>query len=398
MKNYTITTAILVGWAIGVLSSRYGAENIVSNTATARPAEQTASLDASLQSPNSPLNLGGEILARVCELTTPSVVHIQSERSGQNGGRVEETGSGVIMSSTGSEVPYVVTNRHVVAGAALKDIDVHLADGRVIQPIDALLDEKSDIAVLKINVGHIKPAQWGDSDRVSIGHMVMAMGSPFGLSQSVTFGIISAKGRRSLKLGTSNEVINQDFLQTDAAINPGNSGGPLVNLQGQIVGINTAIASSSGGSEGIGFSIPANLAKFVVEQMLERGRVQRAYLGVKLNPEFDSTVARRLGLDRARGAHILEVYRNTPASRASLQTDDIVLSFNGIDVLDENHLINMVSLTNIQSTVKLFVLRGGQKMTLNVSLADRDELEQRSASNKEPSKSPSPGSYQISRP
>ena len=175
--------------------------------------------------------------------------------------------------------------------------------------------------------------------------MVLAMGSPFGLSQSVTFGIISAKGRRSLKLGTGTQVINQDFLQTDAAINPGNSGGPLISLNGRVIGINTAIASSSGGNEGIGFSIPSNLVRFIFEQLTTKGRVDRAYLGVKLDPRFSQQTAQRLRLDRVRGARVLEVYKSTPASDAHLQIDDVILGFNSTAVQDENHLINLVSLT-----------------------------------------------------
>ena len=397
MKTYSLFIALAIGWAVGAVTSRYSSDGLLLNTARALPDEKVSSLDSSIKAGQSPLMLGGDMLARVCEVVTPSVVHIQAERSGPNGGRIEETGSGAILSSTSSDTPFVVTNRHVVAGAALRDIDIHLQDGRVLQPSDALLDDKSDIAVLKINVNNVKSAKWANSDRVQIGHMVLAMGSPFGLSQSVTFGIISAKGRRSLKLGTGNDVINQDFLQTDAAINPGNSGGPLVNLRGEVIGINTAIASSSGGSEGIGFSIPANLAQYVVESMLQRGRVQRAYLGVKLNPEFNPGIATRLGLDRVRGAHVMEVYRNTPASRANLQQDDIVLSFNGVDIEDENHLINLVSLTDVKATVRLSVIRGGKQIMLNVLLADRDELEQRSANFKTPD-TKTPGGMQVSRP
>ncbi|OYW13597.1 MAG: hypothetical protein B7Z55_16550 [Planctomycetales bacterium 12-60-4] len=194
---------------------------------------------------------------------------------------------------------------------------------------------------------------------------------------------MSAKGRRQLKLGAA-DVLNQDFLQTDAAINPGNSGGPLVDLNGRIIGINTAIASSGGGNEGIGFSIPSNLAQRVMEQLLEFGVVRRAYLGVKLDPQFDATAASQLKLDRPRGARVTQVYPNTPAFRANLQNDDVILTFDGVNVQDENHLINLVSLTPIGRQVKLGVWRGGKQISLSLTLADRNDLQQSSEAPTEP--------------
>ncbi|MFG0333573.1 MAG: S1C family serine protease, partial [Maioricimonas sp. JB049] len=217
--------------------------------------------DAAVNGENpSPFDVGSRMLARVAAATTPAVVHIQSERRTRRG-TIEETGTGVIMRSPKADGEFIVTNRHVILGAELSDIQVHLHDGRVITPVGKEEDAATDIAVLRLKTPGLTFAEWADSDNVDIGHMVMAMGSPFGLSQSVTLGIISAKGRRALELGESREVINQDFLQTDAAINPGNSGGPLVDLHGRVVGINTAIASQGGGNEGIGFSIPSNLVR-----------------------------------------------------------------------------------------------------------------------------------------
>ncbi len=318
-----------------------------------------------------------DVLSRVSRQVSPSVVHIEAERQTANGARVEETGSGVIMTSEQWNGLFVVTNRHVVTGAALKDIKIQLASGEVINPVNSLLDDKSDIAVLPISSTGLRPAVWGNSDSLDIGHMVLAMGSPFGLSQSVTFGIISAKGRRQLKLGPDTELVNQDFLQTDAAINPGNSGGPLVNTRGEIIGINTAIASNSGGCEGIGFAIPAKLAAQVVEQLVRYGKVNRAYMGVKLDPAFSPESARRLRMDRLVGAHVLEVYRNTPAAQAGLQPDDIILVFNGVPVQDENHFINLVSLAPISSRVEIEVFRNGRRYPLGVVLANRDDLERR---------------------
>jgi serine protease Do len=169
-------------------------------------------------------------------------------------------------------------------------------------------------------------------------------------------------------------VLNQDFLQTDAAINPGNSGGPLIDLSGRVVAINTAIASNGGGNDGIGFSIPSNLVRQVVEQLLQYGRVRRAYLGVKLDPKFDAEAARRFQLGRSVGARVLEVYPDTPAARSQLRFDDVILKFEQTEVQDENHLINLVSLTPIGRRVTLEVLRDGRRQQVTVLLADRDQL------------------------
>jgi len=320
---------------------------------------------------SSMLREAGQHLAAVSAKTSPAVVHIESSRQGRNG-ELEETGSGVLMSSARDSGLFVVTNRHVIAGAQLQNIEILLSDGHVIRPSQKLEDQYSDIAVLKVANIDIQPAEWGDSDNLEIGHFVLAMGSPFGLSQSVTLGIISAKGRRSLEL-PGRRVINQDFLQTDAAINPGNSGGPLVDLNGRIIGINTAIASQGGGNEGIGFSIPSNLVRFIVNQLLEHGEVHRAYLGVELDENFDNEAARRYNLDRKYGARVTRVIAQTPAERAGLQPDDIVLNFDGIEIQDENDLINRVSLTPINKRVRMIVLRDGRQVNLYVVLAERQE-------------------------
>lgn len=316
---------------------------------------------------------GSNLLAKIAAVATPSVVHIQSKRTIADRGTVEETGSGVIVADRRKAGRFVVTNRHVIHGAETSHIVIRLSDGRILHPERIWLDRASDVAVMKIAAADLQPARWGDSDKVQIGHMVLAMGSPFGLSRSMTFGIISAKGRRSLRLGTRGALLNQDFLQTDAAINPGNSGGPLIDLHGRVIGINTAIASNSGGNDGIGFSIPSNLARRVAEQLIERGSVRRAFLGVRLDDEFTAKTARRLRLDRVRGARIVEVYPRTPAARASLRFDDVILRFNNIDIQDENHLINLVSLAPVGSRAKVIVLRNGRRITVSVLLIDRTE-------------------------
>ena len=311
------------------------------------------------------LQEAGRELSRIAAQVSPAVVHIQSDR-----GRTEETGSGVLMRSPSYNGTFVVTNRHVVTQTPKQQINIRLHDGRVLHPESVLEDRYTDLAVLKVSGADLITAEWANSDDLEIGHFVLAVGSPFGLSQSVTMGIISAKSRRALSLG-ADEILNQDFLQTDAAINPGNSGGPLIDLAGRVVGINTAIASQGGGNEGIGFSIPSNLVKFVVEELLTKGEVKRGYLGVRLDDAFDEKVAQRYGLDRLRGARVVEVYSGTPAESAGLTENDIVLSFNGEDVEDENHLINRVSLTPIETVVSLMVLRKGRQVPLQIKLKER---------------------------
>lgn len=330
-----------------------------------------------LQGGNTSLHEFGRVLSRIYVVTSPSVVHIQSEYRDAKRGTVEETGSGVIMTSSKSPRPFIVTNRHVINGASLNEIQIKLADGRILRPNRIISDAATDIAILEIDNNSVTPARWGDSDQLEIGHVVLAMGSPFGLNQSITMGIISAKGRRSLRLGgeaDSSTVINQDFLQTDAAINPGNSGGPLIDTQGQVIGINTAIASNSGGNEGIGFSIPSKLVKFVVDQLLEHGRVQRAFLGVALDEDFSSEDAVRLKLDRIRGARVTEVYQDTPAAAAKLRYNDVILNFDGYDIEDQNHLIHLVSLTPLNKRVRLEVLRNGKRVSIYVELTDRSRF------------------------
>ncbi|MFQ5731680.1 MAG: S1C family serine protease [Planctomycetaceae bacterium] len=358
---------LILGIATGALcvsAGLFGPE-----IAQAQPAAGIAAI-----STESVLQRGSLQLSRVARSITPSVVHIQSTH--RDGERViEETGSGVIAASKVAGGNYVATNWHVVRGARTADIDIHLSDGRVLHPQKIWKDPETDVAILKITGGNLLPARWGDSDAVDIGHFVLAVGSPFGLSRSMTLGIISAKGRRSLRLGNKRRrVLNQNFLQTDAAINPGNSGGPLTDLQGRVIGINTAIASNSGGNDGIGFSIPSNLVRNVMDQLLAKGRVSRAYLGVKLDADFNEDTARRLGLSRVRGARIIEIYESTPASRAGLKFDDVVLRFNDVVVQDENHLINLVSLTPIGRSPKLTIIRRGKQSVVAVKLADRDEL------------------------
>lgn len=320
----------------------------------------------------------GNIVKLVVRLVGPTVVHIETEKveGKRNGGRdmIEEAGSGVVIQLKNSH--YVLTNWHVVKGAELSNITINLHDGRELHPSGPVLnDPDTDIAMVPVNATNLDAARIGDSAAVEIGDFVLAVGSPFGLSRSVTYGIVSAKGRRDLELGTE-DVRFQDFIQTDAAINPGNSGGPLINLRGEVIGVNTAIASNSGGNEGIGFSIPINMVMSVARQLVDRGRVVRAFMGVRLDQNFGSTEALRVGLGRRRGALISQITPNSPAQKANLQVGDIVLDFNGVTIEDDAHLMNVVSLTDVGQEVPVIVHRAGQQLRFMVQVGDRDQFEQ----------------------
>ncbi|HEV8068405.1 MAG TPA: trypsin-like peptidase domain-containing protein [Planctomycetaceae bacterium] len=371
--RWSVPTLVL-GVALGLgIASRP-----LSHPAHARSDDKSLADVATLDRGSSSLIQTSRQLARVAAEVTPSVVHIESKFQTSDQRLVEETGSGVIVTSPTVPGYYIVTNRHVIGDTAtLEQVSIRLRDGRSFHPTQKWFDRETDLAVLKIDADTAKPMPWGNSDRLEIGNLVLAVGSPFGLSQSVTMGIVSARGR-ALHLGANSALVNQDFIQTDAAINFGNSGGPLIDVDGRLVGINTAIASNSGGNDGIGFSIPSNLVRRVVYDLLERGQVQRAYLGVQLDPDFTSDKARELKLDRVRGARIAQTYPGSPAARAGLVVNDIVLSFDGTDVLDENHLINLVSLTQVGRKVVLVIFREGRKMSIEVNLSDRQEMDQRS--------------------
>jgi serine protease Do len=267
-------------------------------------------------------------------------------------------GSGFIISDDG----FILTNAHVVAGA--DEIKVKLADGREFKGTVKGLDEKLDIALVKIEAKeHLPVAKRGDSDAIEVGEWVMAIGNPFGLAQTVTAGIVSAKGR---VIGSGPY---DDFIQTDASINPGNSGGPLFNARGEVVGINTAVVS---GGQGIGFAIPINMANSIVTQLKEKGRVTRGWLGVgiqALSPEL----AQSFGLEGENGALISEVRKDSPADKAGLKTEDIVLEFDGKPVHDANELSRLVAATSVGKNVLIKVLRNGKPMEVPVTIGRLSE-------------------------
>ncbi|MBB76378.1 MAG: serine protease [Planctomycetaceae bacterium] len=359
----TLSVCVLVGLILPVAAQ----QPVVSDPQNARDR-----LYGEIQAEFEAVSRQRSLLKKVIRFVRPSVVHVESRKSADRTGLdrdVAEAGAGVIIKRRNSF--YVLTNWHVIRNSAKSDIVVALADGRRLQPTRIEKDEITDIAVMRIAAARLVSAPLGDSQAAEIGDFVLAFGSPFGLSHSVTFGIISAKNRRDLTLGS--EVELQDFLQTDAAINPGNSGGPLLNLRGEVIGINTAIASSSGGSEGIGFAIPLRLANEVAEQLIDHGNVTRAFLGVHLDSSYDRDAAREVGLLSPGGARVKLVTENSAAANAELRPDDVIIQFDGVKIEDDNHLINQVKLTPVDASVEVVVLRNARRMVIQVQMGTRDE-------------------------
>jgi serine protease Do len=325
------------------------------------------------------------LLRKAVRLVSPTVVHIEAtkeepvqevsldsrlEKSKIRTKRVEEAGAGVVIEVQGRH--YVLTNRHVIQSAQIPDIRVETYDGVPLQIVKITEDPSTDLAVIDVGRSDLAACRLGDSRTLEVGEHVFAVGSPFGLNHSVSLGIVSAKGRRNLELGNKS-IVYQDFIQTDAAINPGNSGGPLMNLRGEVVGINTAIASNSGVNEGIGFAIPIQLAMAVATQLIEKGELQRSYLGVSVERAFHvdpqtGLQSNRLQSYRAQGALVKVVKPNSPAETAGLRYGDIILEFDGVAVENDEHLVQMVGLTASGKSVELEVLRERMRVRLKVWL------------------------------
>jgi S1-C subfamily serine protease len=316
----------------------------------------------------------GERFERIARKVSPTVVAVEAVKPPTSSGTgkakpVEESGSGVLIRAAGVRDVLVLTNNHVVAHASPQQITVSIADGRLLHPARVWADPESDVALLRLEgAGNAPVAILGDSDTTRVGQWVLAFGSPFGLNQTVTHGIISARERGQVSLGGTIRI--KDFLQTDAAINPGSSGGPLVNLDGEVIGINTAIASHNGSNSGVAFSIPVNLVKRVMRQLLEKGSVSRGYLGMQLAQAFEPADALKLGLDRATGALVDTVYADTPAAEAGLRPGDVVLQVDGTAIRNENHMINLISGLTAGQRVRLEVWRNRQTVILEAVVGD----------------------------
>jgi serine protease Do len=269
----------------------------------------------------------------------------------QRARREQSLGSGFIIGTDG----YILTNNHVISGA--DEVMVKLSDGREIKGEIKGADEKLDLALIKVSNKEIfHAAELGDSDALEVGEWVMAIGNPFGLSQTVTAGIVSAKGR----------VIGNgpydDFIQTDASINPGNSGGPLFNSEGKVIGINTAIIA---GGQGIGFAIPINMAKGIIAQLRDSGKVTRGYLGLRFQP-LTADLAKSFGLESEKGALIASVEKDTPAEKAGLKAGDVIMEYDGKPINEGNELPRYVAATPIDKKVPVVVFRDGRKLEFSI--------------------------------
>ncbi len=370
-----------------------------SNTALSDTgARGAASQDATSESARAPVftspgGLTGTLpdFSHVAELTVPAIVNISSQQivrrqnspfandpffqffNGNQGDifgsrrSVERSlGSGVIVSADG----LVLTNNHVVAGESgrlssnqLPAVSVAIGDNREVEATIVGVDPATDLALLRIDAGTLPTIPWDDSDQLKVAEWVLAIGNPFQLSQTVTLGIVSALGRTNVGISAY-----EDFIQTDAAINPGNSGGALVNTRGELVGINTAIFSQSGGYQGIGFAVPSNLARRIVSDLTQFGEVRRGSIGYVEIAPLSTFVADELGVPAASGVLIQAMRRDTPAYRAGIRPGDVIVAFNGTDVIDSAQLSRQIQDTAIGSSATATVIRAGQRIDLNVSI------------------------------
>ena len=327
---------------------------------------------------------------RVAEQTVPAVANISSlqvvrrqnspfnndpffqfffgdgDITGPRRGVERSLGSGVIVSDDG----FVLTNNHVVAGESgrislrqLPAVSVALADKREVEAKIVGVDPATDLALLKIDAGRLPTIPWGDSSKLKVAEWVLAIGNPFQLNQTVTLGIVSALGRTNVGISSY-----EDFIQTDAAINPGNSGGALVNARGELVGINTAIFSQSGGYQGIGFAVPSNLARRIVSDLTQYGEVRRGSIGYVEIAPLSTMVAGQLGVPGARGVMIQVMRRDSSAYAAGLRPGDVIVSFNGTSIEDGGQLSRLIGDAEIGSTAPVVVIRDGDRVELKIPI------------------------------
>jgi len=282
----------------------------------------------------------------------------QDDAFGYRERRAQSLGSGVIVSRDG----YVLTNNHVVDQGV--EVTVTMPDQRELRAKVIATDPATDIAVLKIDASNLPTMPWGDSSQLKVAEWVLAIGNPFQLNQSVTLGIVSATGRRlEGRLATY-----EDFIQTDAAINPGNSGGALVNARGELIGINTAIFSETGGYQGIGFAVPSNLARHVMDELIRYGEVQRGTIsGITLQP-LTTRLAEQLGAPNTHGMVVVNMQQRSEAYAAGLRPSDVIVTFNGTTLEDQSHFVRLLSDAKIGSTVTLGVLREGKSTSVKVPI------------------------------
>jgi len=382
----TLVLMLLLGGVVGSLATektkRGGPPGTPPHAADPEPPADAASLATGFR------GVVRKALPAVVNISTTKVVETRGERApffmdpffrdffGFNWGfdiprerRERSLGSGVIVSPDG----YILTNEHVIRDAT--EIVVALSDKRELKAEIVGADPRTDIAVLKLkekaeNLPHLP---LGDSKTVAVGDIVLAMGNPFGIGQTVTMGIVSATGRGGLNIEDY-----EDFIQTDAAINPGNSGGPLVNVRGEVIGINTAILSRSGGHQGIGFAVPSNMAREVMQQIIEKGRVVRGWLGVSIQP-VTPAMAKALKLAEPSGAIVGAVESGSPAARAGLQTGDVIIGVDDEKIEDSRQLRLTIARAGPGKKVHLKVVRDGKSMTIPVELGELRERPEEAA-------------------
>lgn len=392
MKKIPLITVGIIAGAAAVFAFLLG---IIITTSLPTIASRSEANNDYYKLPVPLVNDAGESpFTKIAEIVSPSVVNISAKKTvtrevpgfdfyfegpfddffrdffkdhPKREGKTQTLGSGFILSEDG----YIVTNYHVIKGASAADIEVKLNNkkefkGNKVKIIG--VDRRTDIALLKIVSDERLPyLKFGNSDKVKIGDWAIAVGNPFHLEGTVTVGVISAKGRTNIPLPEGPDF--QSFLQTDAAINPGNSGGPLVNIQGEVIGINSAITTPSGGNVGIGFAIPANLARFVIDELIAEGKVTRGYLGIYLQ-EITDDLKEALNLSSLEGVLISDVMDNTPASKAGIESGDVVIEFNGKKVEDLQSFRMQVASTAVGKKVTMKVLRDGKEKTLKVKIGE----------------------------
>ncbi len=302
----------------------------------------------------------GDQLPGMPKLPEPDTPGRERRAIGQGSGFVFATKDGLLSDKT-----YIVTNNHVVEAA--DRIRVKFQDGREFDAEITGRDPQSDVAVIEIEASGLPALAWGDSSQLEVGEWVVAIGNPFGLRHTLTVGVVSAKGRTGVGINDY-----EDFIQTDAAINPGNSGGPLVNLDGEVVGINTAIFSRSGGYMGVGFAIPSNLANTIAAQLIDQGKVTRGYLGVVIQ-QLTPDLAESFEIEPGQGILIAQVSEDSPAEKAGLRQGDVIVAYRGQPVKEIGSFRNRVSLTPPGSTESLTILRGGKRSTLDVTIGELTE-------------------------
>lgn len=351
MRTWTRSVAVGMVWALGLATPAWSQK-----------------ADAGVQEDLRHARALSRTFNRAATVVGPSVVHITpisrvAFRRGwfepvETEMRPTGAGSGVVVSAEG----YIVTNNHVIESA--ERVQVKFADGRMMEGTIVGRDPATDLGVVRVKGEGLKPATWGDSDALEVGDWVIAVGSPFGqFDNTVTAGIVSAKNRTGLASASDERF--EDFIQTDAAINPGNSGGPLVDLEGKVVGINSQIATRGGGSVGIGFSIPASIARAVADSIIRTGRAQRGWLGVQMAGPAQAAPGE--------GVAIADVVRGGPAEEAGIRPGDVVVRYNGREVGNGTRLRNAIAFTTPGSEATLDLVRDGKARTVRVSVLDRDE-------------------------